>query len=227
MKEIIMVVILSAMLITQQNTYQSQRADMVKVQLKSRGIENQAVLDAMGKIPREKFVLPEYVHRAYEDNALPIKHGQTISQPYIVAYMTEIIDPDAGDKVLEIGTGSGYQAAVLAEIVHKVFTVEIVPGLGTQARSIFQELGYENIEVKIGDGYHGWKEHAPYDAIIVTAAPEEIPQPLIDQLKEGGRMIIPVGPVFATQELILVRKENGRISKKGTFPVRFVPFIRE
>ena len=222
-----MVVILSAMLIAQQNTYQSQRADMVKNQLESRGIKNQAVLNAMGKVPREKFVLPEYMHRVYEDNALPIKHGQTISQPYIVAYMTEIINPDSNDKVLEIGTGSGYQAAVLAEIVHKVFTVEIVPGLGTQAISTFLELGYENIEVKIGDGYHGWIEHAPYDAIIVTAAPEEIPQPLIDQLKEGGRMIIPVGPVYATQELILVRKENGKISKKSTFPVRFVPFTRE
>ena len=207
--------------------YTLQRESMVKNQLVSRGIKNPLVLDAMSKVPREFFVPNTLQHRAYEDNALPIDQNQTISQPYIVAFMTEIIDPQASDNVLEIGTGSGYQAAVLAEIVNHVYTVEIIPELGIQAKNVLDNLGYTNIDVMIGDGYNGWENHAPYDAILVTAAPDEIPHPLIDQLKEGGRMIIPIGPVYATQHLVLVIKENGKVITKNTFPVRFVPFTRD
>ena len=200
---------------------------MVKNQLESRGIKNQLVLNAMLKVPRHLFVPTYLQNRAYEDNALPIDQNQTISQPYIVAFMTEIIDPNPNDVVLEIGTGSGYQAAVLAEIVKRVYTIEIIAELGLQSKSTLDKLGYKNIEMMIGDGYNGWETEAPFDAIIVTAAPEEIPQPLIDQLKEGGKMIIPVGPIYATQELILLIKENGKIKRKTTFPVRFVPFTRD
>jgi len=211
----------------QKEPYSSMRNQMVKDQIQNRGIKNEKVLQAFRKVPRHLFVPVAIRDRAYDDNALPIDFNQTISQPFVVAYMTEIVDPDSTDIVLEIGTGSGYQAAILAEIVKKVYTVEIIPGLAMQAKKLLTGLGYKNIEVRTGDGYIGWEEHAPYDAIIVTAAPEEIPQPLIDQLKEGGRMIIPVGPENYTQYLVLLTKVNGRIKKKNEFPVRFVPFTRD
>ncbi len=181
----------------------------------------------MLKVPRHLFV-PDYLaNQAYLDSPLPIGYGQTISQPYIVAYMTSILEPEKTDKILEIGTGSGYQAAVLAEIVDSVFTVEIIDGLAEQAQQLLKLLGYGNVWVKSGDGFHGWKEHAPYDKIIVTAAPEEIPQPLTEQLKEGGKMIIPVGEKYGYQYLILVEKKKGKVLKKNMLPVRFVPFTRD
>lgn len=199
---------------------------MVRNQLQQRGITHQPTLDAMSKVPRHEYVPEQYRPLAYEDRPLPVGFGQTISQPFIVAYMTQVIDPDPGDKVLEIGTGSGYQAAVLAEIVDHVYSIEIIPGLASRAQQILSEQ-YSNITLKQGDGYQGWEEHAPFDAIIVTAAPEEIPPPLIAQLKEGGRMVIPTGAAGAIQELILVEKNNGRINQRRLMPVRFVPFLRD
>ncbi len=211
----------------QNDPYSYQRRKMVEDQIQSRGITNKEVLSAMKKVPRHMFVPSNYQEHAYDDNALPIGLEQTISQPYIVAYMTEIINPQPTDKVLEIGTGSGYQAAVLAEIVQKVYTIEIIPDLGLRAKNILDELEYNNVEVMIGDGYHGWEDHAPYDAVLVTAAPEKIPQPLIDQLNVGGKMIIPVGSVHGIQHLILLEKQKDDIKVLKKFPVRFVPFTRE
>ncbi len=200
------------------------RVEMVNDTIRARGVLNPQVLDAMYKVPRHEFV--DYSMRpfAYADRPLPIGHGQTISQPYIVAYMTEVLELKGDEKVLEIGTGSGYQAAVLAEIVPEVYTIEIVEPLGRTARERLARLGYGNVEVQIGDGYFGWEEHAPFDAIIVTAAASHIPPPLIDQLKPGGRMIIPVGPVFYVQYLMLVEKnKDGSVTQRKTMPVRFVP----
>ncbi len=202
------------------------RERMVVTQIENRGIANPAVLRAMRKVPRHLFVPKNDVDEAYQDHPVPIGYGQTISQPYIVAYMTDVIDPQPHFKVLEIGTGSGYQAAVLAEIVDSVFTVEIIPPLGNAARKRLQDLGYQNIQVKIADGYYGWEEHAPYDAIVVTAAAEYIPPPLLQQLKDGGKMVIPVGSPFFTQTLMLVQKKAGKITTKSLMPVRFVPFQR-
>lgn len=192
----------------------------------SRGITDKATLHAMRKVPRHLFVLPEYLNEAYDDNPLPIGYGQTISQPYVVAYMTEVSKPAPGKKALEIGTGSGYQAAILAQIIDTVYTIEIVPELAKQTGDLFKKLGYGNIISKWGDGYKGWTEHAPFDIIIVTAAPEEIPQPLIDQLAENGRMVIPVGAPAAVQELILLTKRKGKIEQQRLSFVRFVPFKR-
>ena len=187
-----------------------------------------AVMAAMGKVPRHRFVPSAQEAFAYENRPLPIGDGQTISQPYIVALMTELLDPKPSDTVLEVGTGSGYQAAVLAELVAKVYTIEIVEPLGRQAAKVLGELGYRNVEVRVGDGYGGWPAVAPFDAIIVTAAPAAIPQPLIDQLKPGGRMVIPVGEMFYAQELLLVHKESdGKTTTRRTLPVRFVPLTRE
>ena len=200
---------------------------MVKTQIRARGITYQPTLDAMLTVPRHLFVPDYLINRAYSDGPLPIGYGQTISQPYIVAYMTSVLKPEKTDKILEIGTGSGYQAAVLAEIADSVFTVEIVPELAARAEKLLKQLGYENVWVKSGDGYFGWEEHAPYDKIIVTAAPEEVPQPLIDQLKEGGKMIIPVGGVYSYQYLILLEKKKGKVIEKTMLPVRFVPFTRK
>jgi protein-L-isoaspartate(D-aspartate) O-methyltransferase len=183
-------------------------------------------LRAMRTVERHRLVPSDVRAQAYSDNPLPIGYGQTISQPYIVAYMTEVIRPAKGQKVLEVGTGSGYQAAVLAEIVDSVFTVEIVRPLGERARRDLAALNYSNIMIRIGDGYHGWAEHGPYDAIVVTAAAEYIPPPLIAQLKEGGRMVIPVGSPFMTQQLVLVEKRDGRTRSRNLMPVRFVPFTR-
>ena len=210
----------------QTDKYQSARIRMVKTQISDRGISNTAVLEAMKKVPRHLFIPGEYEREAYEDYPLPIGYGQTISQPYIVAYMTDIVRPNAKKKALEIGTGSGYQAAVLAEIVEKVYTIEIVPELAKESSALLKKLGYKNIIGKYGDGYKGWPEYAPFDIIIVTAAADHIPQPLIDQLAENGRLVIPVGPPSAVQELILVTRRNGKVEQRRMTFVRFVPFKR-
>jgi protein-L-isoaspartate(D-aspartate) O-methyltransferase len=204
--------------------YDKERKSMVKRQIEDRGVKDKKVLEAFRKVERHKFVPEEYRNRAYGDYPLPIGSGQTISQPYIVAFMTEAIELKQSDKVLEVGTGSGYQAAILAELCDSVFTIEVFESLGESAKKLLKELGYYNVFVKIGDGYKGWKEHAPYDAIIVTCAPSNIPKPLTDQMNEGGRMIIPVGRQW-TQELVLLRKVNGKIIEKDVLPVRFVPMI--
>ena len=204
-----------------------QRIRMVKEQIAARNVEDPAVLEAMRAVPRHLFV-PEQVRSAsYRDRPLPIGDGQTISQPYIVAYMTAAIRPDSSDRILEVGTGSGYQAAVLAEIVETVKTIEIRPELGRRARDLLDRLGYANVEVKIGNGFKGWPEYAPYDGIVVTAAPDEVPEALIDQLAPGGRLVIPVGPTGSVQRLTLIhRQEDGSIERRTLTPVRFVPMIR-
>ena len=185
---------------------------------------NARVIGALDAVPRHRFVPANQVRNAYANRPLPIGHGQTISQPYIVALMTELLAPKAGDIVLEVGTGSGYQAAVLAELVARVHTIEIVEPLATSAALRLRQLGYRNVEVRLGDGYHGWPEHAPYDGIIVTAAADAIPPPLIQQLKPGGRMVIPVGAPFFTQDLILLEKDaKGKVSTRSVLPVAFVP----
>lgn len=207
--------------------HQVLRTRMVETQIAARGVTDPAVLDAMRSVPRHRFVPGVDPELAYSDRPLPIGHGQTISQPYIVARMTELVRPDSADRALEVGTGSGYQAAVLSAIVDSVYTIEIIPELAASARRRLDRLGYENAVVKTGDGFKGWPARAPFDAIVVTAAPEEIPPPLIDQLADGGRMIIPVGPTGRTQELTLVTKENGEVSKQALAPVRFVPFLDE
>lgn len=201
------------------------REEMVKYQIKDRGVKDKDVLDAMTRVPRHLFVPENVQNRAYQDEPLPIGFGQTISQPYIVAYMTEQIEIDKSEKVLEIGTGSGYQAAVLGEIAKEVYTIEIVPELGQRASEVLQKLNYENVHVKIGDGYKGWPEAAPFDAIIVTAAPDHIPQPLVDQLKINGRMMIPVGEF--SQDLVLLERTEKGIERKRKIPVRFVPMTGE
>jgi protein-L-isoaspartate(D-aspartate) O-methyltransferase len=186
------------------------------------------VMAAMGKVPRHRFVPILQEIFAYDNRPLPIGEGQTISQPYIVALMTDLLDLKSGDTVLEVGTGSGYQAAVLAELAAKVYTIEIVEPLGKQAKRLLGELGYRNVEVRIGDGYNGWPEAAPFDSIIVTAAPAEVPRPLIDQLKPGGRMVIPVGGSSGVQQLLLMEKRpDGTATTKRTLPVRFVPLTRD
>jgi len=211
---------------SKEDKYFHQRKAMVEQQIKDRGIRNKKVLDALMNVPRHKFVPDEYKSYSYDDRPLPIGHNQTISQPYIVAYMTEILKPDGTQNVLEIGTGSGYQAAILSLLYKDVYTVEIIEALGEKAKRVFDEEGYKNIKVKIGDGYQGWKEYAPFDAIIVTCAPTNIPQPLVEQLDEGGKMIIPVGEHY-TQVLYLLEKRNSIIRKTKTLPVLFVPMIRE
>ncbi|MCX7712923.1 MAG: protein-L-isoaspartate(D-aspartate) O-methyltransferase [Chthoniobacterales bacterium] len=203
--------------------YLAARLRMVETQLipPSRNIRDERVLNAMRKVPRHEFVPEKYRSEAYEDHPLPIGHGQTISQPYIVAFMTEKIAPKPTDRILEIGTGSGYQAAILAELAAEVYSIEIIEPLAEFARSNLQRLGYKNVHIRTGDGYLGWPEAAPFDAIIVTCAPNEIPPPLIAQLREGGRMIIPVGNAF--QQLILLEKREGSLHQQAVLPVRFVP----
>ncbi len=204
--------------------YARQRNQMVEEQIKKREIKDPKVLEAMRSVKRHEFV-PEYNrHLAYSDRPLPIGHDQTISQPYIVALMTDYLNIKKGDKVLEVGTGSGYQAAVLSEITSKVYSIEIVEELAKRARKTLADHGYENVRIKIGDGFKGWEEHAPYDGIIVTASPSEVPPPLKEQLAEGGRMIIPVGgPIF--QNLALLEKEKGEIKRTEVSGVRFVPMV--
>ena len=203
-----------------------RRGAMVRNQIVSRGLTDPATLRVMGLVKRHLFVPETAAADAYEDRPLPIGYGQTISQPYIVAYMTALLQLRKEHRVLEIGTGSGYQAAILAELVQKDFTVEIIPGLGNKARERLAGLGYRNVEVRIADGYDGWAEQGPFDAIVVTAASEHIPPPLIRQLKDGGRMVIPVGSPFLVQTLTLVTKRGGEIRTTQLMPVRFVPFRR-
>jgi protein-L-isoaspartate(D-aspartate) O-methyltransferase len=197
---------------------------MVSEQLAApgRNIRNERVLEVMGRVPRHEFVPASQQAEAYDDHPLPIGYGQTISQPFIVAFMTEALDPKPTDRVLEIGTGSGYQAAVLAELVSEVYSIEIVKPLAEQARETLQRLGYRNVQVKAGDGHQGWPEHGPFDAIIVTCAPERVPQPLVDQLRDGGRMMVPVGGGF-DQELVLLEKRGSSVRQRAVLPVRFVP----
>jgi protein-L-isoaspartate(D-aspartate) O-methyltransferase len=204
----------------------AQRQQMVQRQLMPRGINDARVLAAMAKVPREEFVPPDSRAASYEDGPLPIGYGQTISQPYIVAFMTEQLRPKPSDRVLEVGTGSGYQAAILAELVSDVYSIEIVEPLAKNAETTLQQLGYKNVHLRIGDGYKGWPEEGPFDAIIVTCAPDKVPQPLVDQLKDGGRMVIPVGERFA-QQLYLLEKKNGQLKQSATLPVRFVPMTSE
>jgi protein-L-isoaspartate(D-aspartate) O-methyltransferase len=211
---------------TQVADFAAQRERMVKEQIVMRGVVEERVLAAMRKVPREEFVPAEFRAESYTDRPLPIGYDQTISQPFIVAFMTEELRPQPNHRVLEIGTGSGYQAAILAELVAEVYSIEIIEALAKGAEATLQRLGYKNVHVKPGDGYKGWPEHAPFDSIIVTCAPERVPQPLIDQLKEGGRMIIPVGAKFA-QELYLLEKKNGRLVQSAVLPVRFVPMAGE
>ena len=209
--------------VVQEDRYAEPRREMVERQLRARGIDNPKVLAAMGRVPRHEFVPVPLRGSAYGDHPLPIGHGQTISQPYIVAFMTEALKPAPTDRVLEIGTGSGYQAAVLAELVAKVYTIEIVAPLGERARVDLARLRYENVQVRIGDGYEGWPANAPFDAIIVTCSPEHVPAPLVQQLRDGGRMIIPVGDARSGQELYLLEKRGNRVEKRAVLPVRFVP----
>jgi len=205
-----------------------QRHHMVERQLAGRGIDDARVLEAMRKVPRHRFVPDELAAQAYLDQPLPIGHGQTISQPYIVALMTQLARPKAGDRVLEVGTGSGYQAAVLAELAAEVYSIEIVTPLATRAALLLRRLGYANFAVRSGDGYAGWPEHAPFDAIVVTAAPERVPAPLLEQLRPGGRLVIPVGPVHAVQELRVIEKRaDGSLDERVVTPVRFVPLTGE
>jgi len=213
-------------IIPQADKYEIRRIRMVETQIRNRGVTNPEVLNAMKEVPRHLFIPDEYLDEAYNDYPLPIGYGQTISQPFIVAYMTEAVRPTGKKRVLEIGTGSGYQAAVLAEIVDRVYTIEIVPELAKESAERLKSLGYDNIICKYGDGYQGWEEYAPFDIIVVTAAPEKIPKPLIDQLAEGGRLVIPVGAAGAVQELVLVTKRNGRTETRRLSFVRFVPFRR-
>lgn len=197
-----------------------QRAQMVQT-IRSQGVKNREVLNAMLKVPRHRFVAPTYQHRAYENRPLPIGHGQTISQPFIVGYMTEAAEIAPGEKVLEIGTGSGYQAAILAELAKQVYTIEIVPDLAENSRNLLTELGYQNVEVRAGNGYLGWPEEAPFDAIIVTAAPDKVPQVLVDQLAVNGKMIIPVGTGY--QEMMIITRTPKGVVERKTIPVLFVP----
>jgi protein-L-isoaspartate(D-aspartate) O-methyltransferase len=200
-------------------------AESDRAPLGSVGID-QSVLAVMQQVPRHEFVPEEVREEAYENRPLPIGYGQTISQPYIVALMTDLLDPDKGDIVLEVGTGSGYQAAVLAPLVDRVYTIEIVRPLAERASARLDALGYDDVTVRQGDGYYGWRDHAPYDGIIVTAAASHIPPPLIDQLKPDGRMIIPVGPAFMAQNLILVEKDGqGQVHTRVLLPVAFVPLV--
>jgi protein-L-isoaspartate(D-aspartate) O-methyltransferase len=211
---------------TSRENFGDLREIMVKHQIEERGVKNKLVLNAMRKVERHKFVPLELQNQAYNDYPLSIGEGQTISQPYVVAAMTELLNLDSTKNVLEIGTGSGYQAAILAEICDTVYTIEIIKSLGENAQKIFSELGYHNIKSKIADGYKGWQEYAPFDAIIVTCAPTHIPKPLQDQLKEGGKMIIPYGE-RSSQELVVLTKANNKIRQEYVFSVRFVPMKDE
>lgn len=205
--------------------FKAMRERMVETQIKARGVKDPRVLSAMLKVERHLFVSKDLQDSAYADHPLPIGEGQTISQPYIVALMTELLGLKGDEKVLEVGTGSGYQAAILAELAKEVYTIEIIETLASSAKRILLEMGYKNIMVKAGDGYLGWPEAAPFDAIIVTCAPDHIPKPLLDQLKEGGRMVLPVGEY--TQELKKITKKAGKIETTNVIPVVFVPMTGE
>jgi protein-L-isoaspartate(D-aspartate) O-methyltransferase len=208
------------------DSFDEKRLLMVAQQLKARDINDPRVLAAMGKVPRHRFVPDNLRSLAYEDHPLPIGSGQTISQPYIVALMTQWAEVKPGDKVLEVGTGSGYQAAVLAELSDRVFSIELLPDLAEAARTHLRDLGYGRVQVRSGDGYQGWPEEAPFDAILVTASAPEVPPALKQQLKEGGRLVIPVGPPGSVQELLLLRKVKGELQEEQRVPVLFVPLVK-
>ena len=208
--------------------YQLLRHAMIENQIIDRGVSDERVIKAMNDVPRHLFVKESLRDLAYADGPLPIGYNQTISQPYIVAYMTEILQPDTHHIVLEVGTGSGYQAAILSKLVNHVYSIEIIPELGKEAANRLDKLGYDNVTVKIGDGYNGWEEHSPFDRIIVTAAPEQIPKKLVDQLKSGGLMVLPVGKTSFGQDMRVVKKDRtGQVTTQETIPVRFVPMIHE
>ena len=209
-----------------EDIYFDARQSMVREQIEPRGIDDPLVLEAMRAVERHRFVPEEYLDQAYDDHPLPIGYGQTISQPYIVALMTQELGVEPGDRVLEIGTGSGYQAAILAEMGLEVYTLEIVPELANQAEARLETLGYGDVQVLNADGYFGWEEYAPYDAIIVTAAPDHMPQPLANQLAEGGRLVIPIGPAGLVQTLWLFEKVDGELQAESLGDVSFVPFTR-
>jgi len=214
--------------VSDSDAFLKERAAMVETQIEARGVKNARVLDSMKEVPRHLFIHESLWSLAYSDSPLPISNNQTISQPYIVAVMTELLQPEEHHVVLEIGTGSGYQAAVLSTLVDWIYTIEIVPELGRSAERILDRLGYANVTVRVGDGYQGWPEQAPFDRIIVTAAPEEIPQELVEQLKPGGRMILPVGSQRSGQDLLILEKDGeGNVNMTQSFPVRFVPMVRE
>lgn len=211
---------------TARDAYQQQREQMVTGQIAARDVRDPRVLGAMREIPRHLFVPESLRGQAYEDHPLPIGHGQTISQPYIVAVMTELLKVDKKSRVLEIGTGSGYQAAVLSRLAGHVYTIEIVPELANNSTALLRSLGFANVTVRHGDGYKGWPEQAPFDAIMLTAAPPEVPQALLDQLKPGGRLIAPVGRTVFSQDLVMVEKTgDGKLKRRSIFPVRFVPMV--
>ena len=210
----------------QQTDPATRRRDMVETQIRARGVKDERVLAALRKVARERFVPSELQSRAYDDSPLPIGAGQTISQPYIVAYMSEALGVTANHTVLEIGTGSGYQAAVLGELARTVYTIEIVPELARRAQGTLKALGYANVHVRAGDGFAGWPEHAPFDRILVTAAPKEIPAPLLEQLGPRGRLVIPVGAQGQTQWMTIVDKTAAGVATRRTIPVQFVPFTR-
>ncbi|MFC1694415.1 protein-L-isoaspartate(D-aspartate) O-methyltransferase [Candidatus Latescibacterota bacterium] len=225
---IVFAVFFPTMVIAAENQagYARDRLQMVDQQIVARGIKDTSVIEAMKKVPRHYFVPEGRRHLSYVDSPLPIGERQTISQPYIVAFMTEVLKLNPEDRILEIGTGSGYQAAILAELVKEVYTIEIIPSLGKKARKLLENMGYRNIFVKIGDGYKGWPGKAPFDAVIVTCAPENIPRALIEQLEDGGRLIIPVGPAGTVQELIMGVKIKDQLKTESILPVIFVPMVR-
>jgi len=222
---LLLIFVLSCKFTLMAQDFERLRNQMVETQLKNRKIKSEAVLEAMRTVPRHLFVPQNMQRHAYNDSPLPIGFEQTISQPYIVAFMTEQLEPVPGMKILEIGTGSGYQAAILAELGCEVYTIELLEELAESAQKVLTALNYKNVHVKCGNGYLGWPEHAPFDAIIVTAAPEKIPEKLIEQLKEGGKMIVPVGPVKSVQSLKLLTKRNNRIVERDLLPVMFVPMV--
>ena len=212
---------------TAEDDLAEKRNRMVQYQIEERGVNDANVLNAMRRVPRHEFVPDEYYDQSYDDHPLPIGYGQTISQPYVVGLMSAALQLKPGDRVLEIGTGSGYQAAVLAEMGMQVYTIEVIPELADRATAKLQSLGYKAVQVRAADGYYGWPEEAPFDAIIVTAAPDHVPQPLIEQLKPGGRMVIPVGPVGATQTLWqFTADQSGELIARNLGDVRFVPLTR-
>ncbi len=228
MKWLFVILIFNLVCSEQTNNFEIQRKKMVEDQIQKRGVRDPSVLSAMARVEREKFVPEQFRDMAYSDGPLPIGYKQTISQPYIVAYMTEQLQLDSNHKVLEIGTGSGYQAAILGELSDEVYTIEIIPELGKSSIDILEKLNYNNIFVRIGDGYKGWPEEAPFDRIIVTAAPGKIPEKLVEQLANGGQMIIPVGESVFSQYLWIIKKDNkGNIGKEKILPVRFVPMVKE
>jgi protein-L-isoaspartate(D-aspartate) O-methyltransferase len=225
----LLLILLAGLLVSQaQDAFEQRRKRMVEEQIERRGVANPAVLEAMRSVPRHLFVPDNLQPSAYEDHPLPIGHSATISQPYIVAYMTELLEPERSHKVLEVGTGSGYQAAVLAKLVNHVYTIEIVPELAASSRAVLERLDYRNVTVRQGDGYLGWPEQAPFDRIMLTAAPQRVPEALIEQLKPGGKLVAPVGRSEWGQNLVVVDKAaDGKVTTRTVLPVRFVPMVRE